>query len=290
MIKCIATDMDGTLLNSLQQISQENKEAILKAQAQGIEVVVATGRSYQEATYVLADAGVKCPIICVNGAEVRTKEGNVLTSNPIDKQLAREAAAKLTEHDVYFEVYTNNGAYTINMDLAVSILVDIIVSANPDVDRDEVAHAAGARLRDGLIHVIEDYEELFADEAQQIYKLLVFSFDPVKLQEAGKFLSEFEELAVSASGHENLEITHKQAQKGVALEAFVKAHGIDLAYTMAIGDNFNDISMLQRAGKSVAMGNASDVIKSLCDVVTNTNEENGVAKAIVDVLRKSVRD
>jgi Cof subfamily protein (haloacid dehalogenase superfamily) len=290
MIKCIATDMDGTLLNSLQQISEENKEAILKAQAQGIEVVVATGRSYQEATYVLADAGVKCPIICVNGAEVRTKEGNVLTSNPIDKQLAREAAAKLTEHDVYFEVYTNNGAYTINMDLAVSILVDIIVSANPDVDRDEVAHAAGARLRDGLIHVIEDYEELFADEAQQIYKLLVFSFDPVKLQEAGKFLSEFEELAVSASGHENLEITHKQAQKGVALEAFVKAHGIDLAYTMAIGDNFNDISMLQRAGKSVAMGNASDVIKSLCDVVTDTNEENGVAKAIVDVLRKSVRD
>jgi hydroxymethylpyrimidine pyrophosphatase-like HAD family hydrolase len=48
--------------------------------------------------------------------------------------------------------------------------------------------------------------------------------------------------------------------------------------------------MLQRAGKSVAMGNASDVIKSLCDVVTDTNEENGVAKAIVNVLRKSVRD
>lgn len=290
MIKCIATDMDGTLLNSLQQLSPENKEAILKAQAMGIEVVVATGRSYQEATYVLADAGVKCPIICVNGAEVRTKEGNVLTSNPIDKQLARKTAEKLTEHGIYFEVYTNNGAYTTNMDLAVSILVDIIVSANPDVDRDEVAHAAGARLRDGLIHTIEDYEVLFADEAQQIYKLLVFSFDPVKLQEAGELLSEFEELAVSASGHENLEITHKQAQKGVALEAFVKAKGIDLAETMAIGDNFNDISMLQKAGRSVAMGNASDVIKSLCDVVTDTNEENGVAKAIDDVLRKSVAD
>ena len=64
MIKCIATDMDGTLLNSVQQISEENKEAILKAQAQGIEVVVATGRSYQEATYVLAAGRPNLPGYC----------------------------------------------------------------------------------------------------------------------------------------------------------------------------------------------------------------------------------
>lgn len=284
MIKCIASDMDGTLLNSTQQISAENKEAILKAQAQGIEFVVATGRSYQEATYVLNEAGLTCPVICVNGAEVRSKEGEVLSAVPIPKQLAREAATKLTESDVYFEVYTNKGAYTIDAEKAVSILVDIILSANPEADREEITYAAGARLRDGLIHTIDDYEVLFADEDYQIYKLLAFSFDKDRLEAANQSLADFEELAVSTSGHENLEITHKLAQKGIALESFVKAKGIDLADTMAIGDNYNDVSMLEKAGRSVAMGNAGYYIKSLCDVITDTNENSGVGKAIIEVL------
>jgi hypothetical protein len=284
MIKCIASDMDGTLLNSTQQISEENKEAILKAQAEGIEFVVATGRSYQEATYVLAEAGLTCPIICVNGAEIRSEQGEVLSANPISKQLARAAAALLREEDVYFEVYTDKGAYTIDADKAVSILVDIVVSANPEVNPQEIAHAAGARLRDGLVHTIDDYEVLFADENYQIYKLLAFSFDAERLEAANKALADIKELAVSASGHENLEITNREAQKGIALEYFVKAKGITLAETMAIGDNYNDVSMFERAGRSVAMGNANYEIKSLCDCLTDTNNEHGVAKAILEVL------
>jgi Cof subfamily protein (haloacid dehalogenase superfamily) len=284
MIKCIASDMDGTLLNSNQQISEENKEAILKAQAQGIEFVVATGRSYQEATYVLAQAGLTCPVICVNGAEVRSKEGDVLSATPIDKQLARETASRLMDKDVYFEVYTNKGAFTMDADKAISILVDIIMSANPEVNREEITDTAGARLRDDLIHTIEDYELLFADENYQIYKLLAFSLDAERLESANQSLLELEGLAVSTSGHDNLEITNEQAQKGIALESFVKAKGIDLMETMAIGDNYNDVSMLEKAGRSVAMGNADYYIKSLCDVITDTNEESGVAKAIFEVI------
>ncbi len=284
MIKCIASDMDGTLLNSVQQISKENKGAILKAQSQGVEFVVATGRSYQEATYVLSQAGLSCPVICVNGAEIRSSEGEILSATPLSKPMAREIAAKLTENDVYFEIYTDKGAYTVDPDKAVSILVDIIVSANPEVNREEITYAAGARLRDGLIHQIENYEILFADEDFQIYKVLAFSFDASRLEAASKALVDFPELAVSSSGHENLEITNKQAQKGIALETFTKANGIELAETMAIGDNFNDVSMFERAGRSIAMGNANYEIKSLCDDITDTNEEHGVAKAILDVL------
>ena len=284
MVKIIASDMDGTLLNSVQQISVENKEAILKAQAQGVEFVVATGRSYQEATYVLREAGLKCPIICVNGAEVRSKEGDILSATPITKQKAREVAEKLRELDIYFEVYTNKGAFTVDADKAISTLVEIIISANPEADRDEVAYAAGARLRKGLVQIIEDYEILFADENIQIYKLFTFSFNSDKLAAASNTLMDFEGLAVSTSGHENLEITDKQAQKGIALESFAKARGIDISETMAIGDNYNDVSMFERAGRSVAMGNANYEIKALCDVITDTNNEHGVAKAILEVL------
>lgn len=284
MIKCIASDMDGTLLNSVQQISKENMEAIIKAQSQGVEFVVATGRSYQEATYVLAEAGLNCPVICVNGAEVRSKEGEVISATPISKPLAQAVAAVLNGHDVYFEVYTNKGAFTIDGDKAISTLVDIIVSANPEVNREEATYAAGARLRAGLVYTIDDYQVLFDEEEYQIYKLLAFSFDSDRLGAASNSLADFEELAVSTSGYENLEITNKMAQKGIALEAFAKANGFSLAETMAIGDNYNDVSMFEKAGRAVAMGNASFEIKSLCDVVTDTNAESGVAKAILEVL------
>ncbi len=284
MIKCIATDMDGTLLNSMQEITEENKQAILKAQSQGVEVVVATGRSYREATYVLNAAGLTCPVICVNGAEVRSKEGEVISAHPIPKQLARKTAAKLAAKDVYFEVYTNQGAYTMDSDKAVSTLVDIVMSANPDADRDVITYAAGARVRDGLIHMVEDYERLFANDDVMIYKFLAFSFEDGKLEEASESLRGFDELEITKSGIENIEITHKNAQKGIALEAFTKAKEIDLADTMAIGDNFNDISMLEKACRAVAMGNASFEIKALCDVITDTNEESGVGKAILEVL------
>lgn len=284
MIKCIASDMDGTLLNSIQQISEENKEAIRKAQAEGIEFVVATGRSYQEATFVLAETGLKCPMICVNGAEVRSKEGEIVSQTPIGKDLARQAAAILTDHDVYFEVYTNKGTYSLDSEKAVSIIVDIVMSANPELNREDIAYKAGARVRNGLVHQVEDYELLFADDEHQIYKLLAFSFDADRLGAANQSLTAIEELAISSSGHENIEITHRDAQKGIALETFVKANGMDLSETMAMGDNLNDVSMFERVGRSVAMGNASYYIKSLCDVVTDTNDESGVAKAILEVL------
>jgi Cof subfamily protein (haloacid dehalogenase superfamily) len=284
MIKCIATDMDGTLLNAMQTISEENKQAILKAQAEGVEVVVATGRAYQEATYVLDEAGLICPLICVNGAEVRGRDGGIISATPIDKAVARDVAAQLAKSDVYFEVYTDKGAFTVDTDKAVSIMVDIVLTANPEADRAVVEHAAGARLRDNLIHPVDNYGVLFDSNEYKIYKFLAFSFDEEKLAAAQGSLNGFTELSVTKSGEENIEITHKDAQKGIALEAFVGANGIGLDETMAIGDNFNDVSMFEKVGRAVAMGNASPVIKTMCDMVTDTNENSGVAKAILEVL------
>lgn len=284
MIKCIASDMDGTLLNSYQQVSKENKEAILKAQDQGIEVVIATGRSYQEVQFVLDEADLHCPVICVNGAEVRTKEGEILSAAPIEKHVARKAAEKLMEKDIYFEVYTNQGTYSLDPSKAVALLVDIVVSANPDVNLEDVVERAESRTRHGLVHQVESYDLLFNDESHQIYKLFGFAMDADRRGAAAASLEELTELAVSSSGHNNLEITHRNAQKGIALETFVKSKGIDISETMAMGDSFNDISMLERVGRAVAMENAAYEIKSLCDVITATNDEHGVAKAILEVL------
>lgn len=284
MIKCIASDMDGTLLTATQKITDENIKAIKAAQEKGVDVVIATGRSYFEASFVLEEAGITAPIICVNGAEVRATDGKVVSSNPLDKELAKKAAYILLENNVYFEVYTNQGTYTIDEDRGVSIIVDIFLSGNPEADIDKVTKAAEERFKKGLVHKVNSYDELFSDEEHQIYKLLAFSFEPDFLASAKEELLKLEGMAVSSSGDENLELTSTAAQKGIALEAFVKEKGISLLETMAIGDNYNDLSMFKRAGRSVAMGNADDIIKAQCDFVTSTNEESGVAKAIWKVL------
>lgn len=284
MIKCIATDMDGTLLTATQEITEENREAILKAKGQGVEVVVATGRSFQEARFVLEESGLKLPIICVNGAEVRSEVGEIVSSSPLNKAKARQAALRLVESGVYFEVYTNKGTFTEDEDMAITIIVDIFSSANPEVPIELIAEAAEARMHKGLITKIEHYDRLFEDDQYEIYKLLAFSLDDDKLEAAKGGLKEIEGLAVSSSGRENIEITSLDAQKGIALEKFVTSRGISLEETMALGDNFNDVSMLEKVGKPVAMGNAAQEIKELCGEVTLTNEESGVGKAILKVL------
>jgi Cof subfamily protein (haloacid dehalogenase superfamily) len=287
MIKCIATDMDGTLVSAEHIISEENKAAILAAQAKGIEVVVATGRSYEEASYVLRDSGIQCPMILVNGAEIRTKEGTLIGDNPIAKTEAIDIAKIFHELDIYFEVYTDKGTYTNDREKGLALIVDIFFSINPDADRDFVLEEAKVRFAEGNIHVVPSYEPLFRSEEHKILKFLVFSFDEEKLITAKKVLENFQQLAITSSARGNLEVTSIRAQKGVALEQFVKERGIRLEDTMAIGDNFNDVSMLSRVGRSVAMGNAAPEIKAMCHYVTLTNDESGVGKAILEALKES---
>ncbi|OCA82320.1 hydrolase [Bacillus sp. FJAT-27225] len=283
MIKCIASDMDGTLLTSGQEITQENCEAIKAAQSMGVEFVVATGRSYLEAKFVLEEAGIVCPMICVNGAEIRSEEGMVLASQPLGNAEVRQIAKCLEESGVYFELYTSKGTFTDSYDKAVTIMSDILLTANPEADVEKVLAAAKERFHKGLVKKVESYAPLL-EENTEILKFLAFSLDPDTLANARTALAGIPDIAISSSGAENIEITSLTAQKGIALEAFTKKRGISLNETMAIGDNYNDVSMFKKVGLPVGMGNAPNEIKALCSEVTSTNEENGVANAIVKML------
>jgi Cof subfamily protein (haloacid dehalogenase superfamily) len=289
MITSITSDMDGTLLNENQEISEANKQAILDAQKQGIEVVVATGRSYEEARHVLKDAGISCDIICVNGAEVRNKEGEIVHQAGIESSHAKQIAAALNETGIYFEVYTAKGTYTENYDMGIELIVDIFTTANPGVTEEQVRQSARERFENGHIKLVDDYGMIFNDESQLVYKFLVFSFDDEQLKAANGKLKNIEGIAVSSSGKENLEVNSIDAQKGVALERVLKEKGLSPEDGMAMGDNLNDLSMMKVVGRPVAMGNALDQIKEFCTYQTAANCDDGVAKAIREAIQSPVK-
>ena len=284
MVKCIAIDMDGTLLNQNHVVSKQNADAIKLAQQNGIEVVIATGRSYTEAIPVLQEVGIETPIICVNGAEVRTKSGEVTSYTPLKNEEVKEIVSVLNKHNIYFEVYTKSGTYSSDYDKALATIIDIFSSANKEQQYEQIVQAAKERFTEGHIQIVDSYDTLLENEETIVYKLLAFSLDSTNLENARAELKAMEKVAVSASGKENMEITNVEAQKGIALTMFTSERNISMADTMAIGDNFNDISMLKLAGHSFAMGNAPDEVKQTAKYVTETNINSGVAKAILSVL------
>ncbi|WP_404405526.1 Cof-type HAD-IIB family hydrolase [Jeotgalibacillus malaysiensis] len=279
MIKLIASDMDGTLLNGSHEVGQETISAIKEAKEAGIEVIIATGRSYKEAVLPIKNAGLSLPLIVVNGAEIRDTEGKQLYQKGLNPEKAEEAADALEKLDVYFEIYTENGTYTNHKEHGIQLLIDIFLTSNPDTPLPHVQEEAANRYDDGHVHVVGDYHEVF-NSSETVYKFLAFSSKPEKLEQAKEALHQMGGLAISSSGKENLEITSVEAQKGIALDWYVKQRGIDPEDVMAIGDNYNDVSMMKLAGWSVAMGNAPKDIQELCRFVTFTNREEGVAKAI----------
>ncbi|MFC4321832.1 Cof-type HAD-IIB family hydrolase [Litchfieldia salsa] len=286
MIKCIAIDMDGTLLNEHHVVSEFNKQAIERAQANGIEVVIATGRSYLEAKSPLDEVGLNCPIICVNGAEVRSISGERLDESPIEQTTAYKIMEILDKKQAYYELYNEDGTYSKDYEKGLMIIMDIFMSPNKHVNYEETLKAAKERYENGLIHLVDEFKSI-VESNKSVYKFISFSFDPKVLVELKEELSKLEGIAVSSSGKENLEINSIHAQKGLALTQFVKQRNISLEETMAIGDNFNDISMFKCAGRSVAMGNAPEDVRIHSNHSTDTNKNDGVGKAILEVLNQS---
>lgn len=283
-VRLIVTDMDGTLLNERGQVSEENRAAIQEALAQGILVAVATGRSYKEAFDPLEAVGITCPIICVNGAEIRDQAGNMIKNVPFDPAAYEHVERILRESNLYYELYTNVGTYTDNREKAIQVIVDYIRTAFPDASDEDVREAAERRFTSGEISYVKHYGEVLGQTGVVIYKLLTFSQDEAKLREAAAKLQLIDHLAVCPSASNNLEITNRNAQKGIALRELAEQYNIPLEQTMAMGDNYNDLSMLSIVGVSVAMGNAVDEVKQTCSFVSENHDKHGVSHAIRELV------
>ena len=278
--------MDGTLLNAAHEISQENQEAIKFAQEHGITVVIATGRAFYEANTPVAETDLKVPYICLNGAEVRDETFNTMSTSHLNHSLVSKITSTLKEKDIYYQVYTNRGIYTENPQRDLEIYIDIAERAGQKADVEKIENSIQKRIDNGTLKIVDNYDKIEDIPGELIMKILAFDSDLGKIDLVGQELAQSPNLAVSSSSRGNLEITHSDAQKGIALSTIAKQLGIDLKDVMALGDNLNDVSMLERVGYSVAMDNAAPEVKTVAKYVTDSNENSGVGKAIMKFLKE----
>lgn len=265
-IKLLAVDMDETVVNSKHRMTNETKKALEETIENGILVVPVTGRCLEGLPTKLRGMEQLSYIITSNGAKVYDwKNQKVLYRKLIPNEVACEVLRICQESKLGPAIHQGGCCY--------------------DNSRIQAIYRYLVYHRDFKAHrIIEDLHEWVKERGKPLEKIQAFSVHKKDLDEIKNQLSKFPmlELAVSTSGY--IEITHKEAKKGKALEYLCQYLEISLDEVMAIGDNTNDYSMLSEVGYPIAMGNANEEIKELAMDITASNDENGVAEAIYKYL------
>lgn len=265
--KLICIDMDGTLLNKKGEISKRNLEAIKRAYSKGINVAVATGRLFASANYFADLLGVKTPVIASNGAYIREKSTDKIIYKSL---LGKDNAMKIVEILKNFNLYPHFNSYD-------SIFTEKLISSSLFYSKLNETLPEDRRIK---IHMVEEWQKSLKENENEILKCIVIDKDIEKIKKAREEISKIETLEVVSSLNVNFEIMSKGVSKGKAVEILSNYYQIDKNEIICMGDNENDLSMINYAGLGIAMGNAEDFVKERADYITDTNENDGVAKAI----------
>lgn len=282
----IALDMDGTLLNEDGKISPENREAIANAQSLGHIVAIATGRSYMDAERQLRLAELECPVVSLNGAVLTLPDGSIAASRPLNKEDIIPALRWMSDiTELYYEVYTKDNVY-VELDKRVRLekLSELKDEDIPDGVGWLLKAMIAKQFQQAAVTYVESMEDVWSKEDNPIYKALAFSLNPEVLKEASTRFAAIPGLIITASHENNIEINHKEANKGNGVSLLAAHYGIPAEQVAVMGDSYNDLPMFEKAGYKIAMGNAAALLKETADFITLSNVEHGVAAGIRHLL------
>ena len=272
LIKVIASDMDGTLLNSQHDITEENVKAILKSKELGIHFIIATGRMYDSVKPFM------------NGAEFRDENGEIVESISMNKGKIKDILDILRKENLIVELYTGDGSYTINTkEEALKEMVYRVQNFEKVQDYDKALEIAKNHDHFKSLKYIDDIDK-FIESDIEVRKIITFSNDIEIIKRTKSELSDIGGLAVLSSFITNIEITDERAQKGYILKKVTEKMGVKNEEVIAFGDSFNDYSLFTEFKKAYAMENAIPEIKEIAKNITDTNDNSGVAKAIYKEL------
>ena len=260
--KLLVLDLDGTLTNSKKEITRHTKETLIKAQEAGLKVVLASGRP----TYGVAPLANELElqkyegyILAYNGGEIidwKTRE--LMYEKQLDSDLLPYLYRCAKENDFAIVTYEN----------------EYVLTEKPD---DEYV------LKEALLNImkIKKVDNFLEAVKHPITKCLIVG-EPSRLALLEKEMYEKlkDRMGVFRSEPYFLELVPKGIDKAQSLSVLLEEIGMTKNEMIAIGDGFNDLSMIQYAGLGIAMENAQDVVKQAADFITLSNEEDGVAYAV----------
>ncbi|WP_223590767.1 HAD family hydrolase [Neobacillus bataviensis] len=264
-MKCLSIDLDGTLLNSEHEISDENVDTLNELQQQGHCIILNTGRAYADVIKLKAVQNMEVPIFCINGSNIYSSKRDLLYEATLSISVYKKIFSILKELGVGILVYTNYGGFP---------------STLPPL------HGKSREELDVLFHEFK-YDEILMKENLKIYKLIALThFDQLeKVETVKKALAGKFDISLASSFPNNVEITSSEAHKGKALLRYQKMMNISFDEIIAFGDGGNDLAQFEVADISIAMGNAPLHVQQKADIITKTNDENGFAYAVRHLLK-----
>ena len=264
--KLIALDLDGTLLTYEKQITPRTYAALEQAAALGHFIVPATGRALNALPEVVRALPFVHYAITINGACVsNTDTGEKLLRCEIDRDRALELIDFARQYDCMYDCYWDDTGWS---ERAFLERIDYF-------NADEAVRRLILQTR----RPVDDLVGKLRAEMDAVQKVqLCFREIPERDSAWTDIARAFPDIVATASFRNNLELNHRMATKGNALRFLARHLGISERDTIAFGDSSNDLAMLQAAGTGVAMGNAAAAVRAVCGAVTDTNENDGVAR------------
>jgi Cof subfamily protein (haloacid dehalogenase superfamily) len=278
VIRLLAIDIDGTLLDSRGRLPDAHRDAVVEAAASGVEVALVTGRSFHFTRPVAALLPMPLTLIVNNGAVVKDKTGATHLRHVLARGAAQHVLAETRAYEDCVAVVFDRE----NADDERQIVFERMDWGHPhrrgyyEKNKAFIVKAAGPLA--GVL--TEDPIQVMFNGSVEPMRALAAALRALPL--ADRFsvaITEYEPRDFSL-----VDVNGAGCSKGTTLARWVDSRGWSSAHVMAIGDNLNDVEMLDFAGTAFVMGNATDDLKSRGYRVTGTNDDGGLASAIRQCL------
>lgn len=263
--KWCVCDMDGTLLNSQNVISERNEAALKKLQENGVEIIIASGRTDLMVKAYIRQLGLTGPVISSNGGLIRNaKTGEILYSKLIEKTAVREILSYCDKNNIDFLIYTFDRVYG--------------NEGNPLMLKYEKRNENYPKDIKVPLEYLNNMNEVV--DNIDVLKILLVCGDHERILELEKYFSQNKKITAVSSALGLLDIMGRDISKGNALKTLSEKMNVNLNNVIAFGDNHNDMEMLKCVGMPIAVENAVENIKLQAKYITKSNNEDGIAYAI----------
>ena len=274
MIKLFAMDLDGTSLDSNSILQEKTINALKKLDENGIKFVFTSGRATPSVRYLMESTGIDNPLVTNNGALAFINKENLIYQNPLKYEEVEELINFSQENKLFFQFYDLDTYYSNRMcpERFNHLEKDSTYGMNYQVDFSfSTKPLKELKLRKNSAFKFQIF--LDKNDSNKLSTILE------KVSEMG--------LYATTSSYGMIEIMQKNVNKFNGLSEISYLLGISKEEMAAIGDQDNDIPMLENVGMSFAMGNAIDKVKEISDFVVSTNDEFGLVDAINIVLEEN---